>query len=72
MPQNILESIKEAVNNGRLKEPFTPQDVKRISPGKVDKTYNSFLVHHRKGNPIKFPEYFERGKDGTYKLLKRR
>jgi len=58
--KTLLERIREALENGRLKEPFTWEDIKRACPGCADKTYKVFLVHHRKGNPIEYPEYFIR------------
>jgi len=57
---SLIERILEAISKGTLKQPFTWQDLKRACPGYADKTYRLILVHHRKGNPIGYPEYFKR------------
>jgi hypothetical protein len=68
---SLLEHIREAVLKGKLKEPFTWRDVKRVSPGCADKTYKLVLVHNRKGNPIKHPECFARVGREHFRLIKR-
>ena len=68
---SLLEHIREAVLKGRLKEPFNWRDIKRVSPGYADKTYKLVLVHHRKGNPIKHPEYFARVDKEHFRLIKK-
>jgi hypothetical protein len=67
----LLERIQEAVLQGKLKEPFTWRDVKRATPGYADKTYKLVLVHHRKSNPIKHPEYFARVDKEHFRLIKK-
>ena len=72
MKKTLLSCVREAVEKGVLKEPFTAENVKEACPGFADKTYKSFLVHHRKGNPINLPEYFERNAEGKFSLIKER
>ena len=70
LKETLITYIKKAVEKGTLKEPFTTKDVKKVCPGFADVTYNLFLVHHRKGNPINQLEYFNRNADGKYLLIK--
>lgn len=70
--KNEKYTCKRAVEKGELKEPFDDEDVMKVCPGFAKPTYRSTLVHHRKGNPIKLPEIFERNDSGKYTLIKRK
>lgn len=69
MSGRFITEIRRAVKNGRLREPFTPDDVRRACPGFAPKTYNTFLPKHRRGNPGDDTELFERVRKGLYRLL---
>jgi len=70
MRKSLVECIIEAVEVGKLKEPFDSEDVMKVCPGFAKSTYKSTLVHHRKGNPIKLTELFERNDSGKYTIMK--
>jgi hypothetical protein len=71
MRKNLVSCIIGAVEKGKLKEPFDAEDVKKVCPGFALPTYKSTLVHHRKGNPIKQSEHFERNDAGKYTLVRK-
>jgi hypothetical protein len=70
LKKTLLSCIKEAVEKGILKEPFDAENLKEVCSGFADKTYRLFLVHHRRGNPINQPEFFERNAAGKYSYIK--
>jgi hypothetical protein len=70
--ESLLTCIFKALEKGNLKQPFDGDDIKKICPGFAEPTYKSTLVHHRKGNPINQPEYFERLDSGKYSLIKKK
>jgi hypothetical protein len=72
LKNNLLSCVKEAIEKKKLKEPFDAKDLMAACPGFAEKYYGIFLVHHRKGNPIKLPEIFERNDSGKYTLIKRK
>lgn len=59
--RNLVQQIREAVRNGKVKEPFKSSDFHFLisSP--------SFISKHAVGNG-KYSEYFIRVCRGTYKL----
>jgi hypothetical protein len=67
--KNFAAQIYSSVKNGRLKEPFGPDDVKRACPGWAQRTYNNFLSKHAVGNPSKTTELFQRIGPGRYRTL---
>jgi hypothetical protein len=67
----FVSAVQIAVVVGRLPERFRVKDVRQTCPGWADRTYNTFLAKHRRGNPGGYTEHFERHTDGTYSLLKR-
>ena len=67
--REFASQIYAAVRDGRLKEPFTPDDVRRECPGWAVKTYTVFLSKHRVGNPEGTTELFERVAPGYYRTL---
>jgi hypothetical protein len=69
--KDFASQIYSAVGDGRLKEPFGPDDVRRACPGWAVKTYTVFLSKHRVGNPGKTTELFERVAPGLYRTLPR-
>ena len=56
------------IKNGILKEPFSIKDFKNTCPGFAENTYSTFLSKHCLGNPGGNSVYFERVKEGIYKL----
>ena len=66
---SLGDAIQKAVKNGKLKQPFTAADVKKACKGYDDVTYSSHLVHHRKKNPIKASELYERDSKGKFRLI---
>ena len=66
----LYRDIVNAVRSGKLKEPFSANDVKNACPGYSPNTYHTFLPKHRKGNPGGNSELFERIEPGKYKLLR--
>ena len=70
LKQSLSICIKEAIEKKKIKEPFDAKDLMAACPGFAEKYYASFLVRHRKGNPIKLPELFERNDSGKYTLIK--
>ncbi len=72
MRKSLVKCIIEAVEKGKLKEPFSEEDVMKACPGYAKPTYRSSLVHHRKGNPINQPEYFEINEKGKFTLIKKK
>lgn len=70
--ESLLTCVFEALEKGKLKEPFDAEDIKKSCPGFAEETYKNTLVHHRKGNPINQPEYFERLDSGKYCLIKKK
>jgi hypothetical protein len=67
--KEFASQIYDAVDRGRLKEPFGPGDVKVVCPGWADRTYPNFLLKHRVGNPSKTTELFHRIASGLYRTL---
>jgi hypothetical protein len=65
----LIRTIRAAVREGRLQEPFRPRDVKAACPGFADNTYGTFLPKHRRGNPGGNSELFERIARGLYRLI---
>ena len=65
---SFIDDIREAVNNGNLREPFRAKDVKEAVKGYAEGTYPTYLPKHRKGNPSGNKEYFEQLSRGLYRL----
>lgn len=65
--KSFAQDIYDAVAGGRLKEPFSPADVRTACPGYADHTYGVFLPKHRIGNPGGNTELFEQVSAGRYK-----
>lgn len=65
----MYNDIKHAINSGKVKEPFTADDFKKSCKGYADLSYWNFLNKHRKDNPGEYTEYFEKLKNGKFKLL---
>jgi hypothetical protein len=66
----VYAGIVQAVNYGRLIEPFTQDDFRRACPGFGEGTYKAFLYKHRKGNPGGVSELFELVSPGRFRLLR--
>jgi hypothetical protein len=64
-----VDDIDDALRSGRLRDPFGPDDVRRVCPGWAEKTYGVFLPKHRRGNPGGCTVYFERHDDGSYSRI---
>ena len=65
----LYDCITRAVSNGRLKEPFSASDVKRVCHGWDYKTYSNTLSKHEQNNPGGFRKYYKRTSRGKYKLI---
>lgn len=59
--RNLVQQIRDAVRNGKVKEPFKSSDFHFLSSSP------SFISKHAVGNG-KYTEYFTRIGRGTYKL----
>ena len=66
----VYRAIVEAVESGRLTEPFSKADFERACPGFEHGTYNAFLHKHSAGNPGNNSELFERNSPGLFKCLR--
>lgn len=67
--KEFASEIYAAVQSGRLREPFGPEDVRAACPGWAESTYRVFLPKHRVGNPGKASELFEQTSMGRYRTL---
>jgi hypothetical protein len=66
----VYRAIVQAVENGKLKEPFTRKDFRLACPGLGEGTYKAFLHKHRKSNPSVTSELFEMVDTGKFKLIR--
>lgn len=67
---SILQSIQQAVANGRLREPFSASDFREACPGWGQGTYNAWLWKHYTGNPGGYRSYVRRLAKGKFELIK--
>ena len=65
MERNTIRGIRNAIEGGKLVQPFRPADVNRALG--IDYA-GVFLPKHRLGNPGGFTELFVRIKRGLYRL----
>ena len=65
--KTFASQIYQAVQVGRLSQPFNASMVRNACPGWADRTYNTFLGKHAGGNG-KESELFEKVSRGFYKL----
>jgi hypothetical protein len=68
--KKVYKTIVEAVERGRLKEPFTEDDLRKACPGFGDGTYYAYLYKHRANNPGGHEEFFRRVSPRTFKLVR--
>ena len=68
----IYPPIVDAVKSGKLKEPFNSNQLKIACKGKdiKESVVGSYATRHRKGNPGKRTEYFEKVAQGKFKLIR--
>jgi hypothetical protein len=66
----VYQSIINAVERGKLKEPFTSDDFLKACSGFGDGTYNAFLHKHRVGNPGGNSELFKKVAEGKFVLVR--
>ena len=71
MNSKVYKSIKDAVQNGKLKEPFTKHDFRNACPGLGEGTYNAFLWKHRSKNPGNNSELFKKVSSGKFRLIEK-
>jgi len=64
----IAISIRYAIANKRLPQPFSVADVNRNCNGLLEKS-PAFLSKHAKGNPGNHTPYFVRVARGKYKII---
>jgi len=70
MTHRVYETIVKKVKSGRLKEPFSSDDLKRTCPEIKETTCRSFLSQHRRGNPRRNNELFQKVNPGRFKLIR--
>ncbi|MGB6464212.1 MAG: hypothetical protein WBF38_08330 [Nitrosotalea sp.] len=66
----VYLAIVKAIQDGRLKEPFSLSDFRYACKGFGSGTYKAFLAKHRIDNPGHYAELFVRTARGRFKLLK--
>ncbi len=66
----VYRRIVTAVQEGRLKEPFSTENFRRACPGLGEGTYNAFLHKHRKGNPGGNTELFVQVQENSFKVIR--
>ena len=66
----VYTCIVKAVKSGRLKEPFTRDDFKKVCPDFGRGTYNAFLWKHSLENSGGETELFIKVSPGKFKLVK--
>lgn len=57
----FMWDIRQAIQEGRLTQPFRGADVERACPGWGTGTYRVFLAKHRVGNPVRIHRVFHSG-----------
>jgi len=67
--KSFLDTIREAVSDGRLPSAFSAEDVEHACPGWGHGTYNAYLWKHAEGNPGRYPEYFRKVGPNSFELL---
>ena len=68
--KKVYKAIIEAVEKGRLKEPFNEDDLREACPGFGNGTYYSYLYKHRAGNPGGHEEFFRQVSPRAFKLAR--
>jgi hypothetical protein len=63
----LFTSINLAVTEGKLKEPFSVNEINITCDNLLAKS-RSFLSKHRKGNPGGYKVYFVQDKNGKYSI----
>ena len=69
MALKTFKIIEKAINDGRLKTPFSSVDLRNACPELNKNTCNGFLSKHRQGNPGKYTELFIRLNGRKYELI---
>jgi len=64
----IFETIKTAIENGVLEQPFNVAKVNTACNSLLSKS-PSFLSKHRKGNPGDYKVYFIQDAKGKYSIV---
>ena len=70
MAHKVYSLIVGAIKQGKLIEPFDRFDFKKTCPGLAEGTYKVFLNKHRKGNPNRDTELFEKLASGKFKVVR--
>ena len=65
----FVVEIDNALNSGKLKEPFHGKDIRAVCPGFAPTTYTTFLPKHAMGNPDNYKVHFERVRCGLYRRV---
>ena len=68
--KKVYKAIVEAVEDGRLKEPFDEYAFRKACPGFGEGTYYCYLYKHRVNNPGGYVEFFRLLPPGRFKLIK--
>lgn len=66
----VYFKIVDALESGKLEEPFTCKEFRNACPGLAEGTYTVFLSKHRKGNPGGYSELFKRIDTGQYEVIR--
>lgn len=71
MQHKTYRVVVRLVRSGRLKEPFTPEELAKKAPrGSNRDTFRRFPAKHRKGNGTGDSQLFVRLKDNKYRVLR--
>ena len=70
MSHNVYKAIVDAVNSGKLKEPFGKEEFRSACPSFGEGTYRAFLHKHSKGNPGNASELFIRVSPGIFRCIR--
>ena len=70
MSHKVYMKIIDAINSGKLIEPFSNQDFREACPGLGDGTYNAFLYKHKLGNKKNNSELVEQIGVNKFRLIR--
>jgi len=71
MAKKVYCCIKNAIDNGELREPFNSDDIRNICKNKFEEsTYLTFLNKHRVGNKETTELFIKNEENKTYTLVK--
>ena len=68
--KKVYKAIVDAVDDGRLNEPFDEYAFRKACPGFGEGTYYCYLYKHRSGNPGGCAEFFKLIPPARFRLLR--